>query len=68
MTTETTTPLKVIDGAEDVPQHINVFKCGLCPNWFNYSGALLFSPPNEEDVVKKIHVCGPCFEEITSDR
>lgn len=32
-----------------------------CGKEINYDGALLFSPPNDTGLVKKIHICKECY-------
>lgn len=40
--------------------------CDKCKKELDDFGALLFSPPNEESLVKKFHLCKACFEELKS--
>jgi hypothetical protein len=35
--------------------------CHLCGRELTHSGALLFSPPDILDRVKKFHLCGTCY-------
>jgi hypothetical protein len=39
----------------------------MCGNELNDFGAILLGPPNEEQEVKKIHLCKSCYEKIIKD-
>lgn len=41
--------------------------CDVCKKELTDFGGLLFSPPNEESIVKKYHVCKPCYEKFVAD-
>ncbi len=36
-------------------------KCDFCTKVLREMGALLFSPPTKKGIVKKFHVCAPCY-------
>jgi len=36
--------------------------CDKCKKELDDLGGLLFSPPNEENTVKKLHLCKECYE------
>ena len=38
--------------------------CDKCKNELNDYGALLFSPPNLDNDVKKYHICKDCYNKI----
>ena len=38
-------------------------KCIICRNNLKELGALIFSPPDKEGMVKKHHVCKSCFKD-----
>lgn len=38
--------------------------CDFCKKELDAFGALLFSPPNDENEVKKFHVCKRCYNDI----
>lgn len=38
--------------------------CDVCKKELKDFGALLFSPPNNENIVKKYHICVGCYDEI----
>lgn len=38
--------------------------CYWCEETLDEPGALLFSPPDENDRVDKVHLCVKCFNEI----
>ena len=40
------------------------FKCVSCGEKLKSSGALLFSPPDQDNFVKKDHICGKCYSII----
>jgi len=42
-------------------------KCDKCKKELKVFGALLFSPPNKKSVVKKFHVCVPCYMELVKE-
>lgn len=39
-------------------------KCDKCGQELTEFGALLFSPPNENSEVKKLHVCQACYADM----
>jgi len=39
-------------------------KCDMCRAELIEFGAILLSPPDEQGMVKKYHVCKKCFESI----
>ena len=41
--------------------------CDKCKQELEDFGALLFSPPNSENNVKKFHLCKNCYEETRKD-
>ena len=38
--------------------------CDKCKKELEEFGALLFSPPNENNKTRKFHICKDCYEEI----
>lgn len=42
-------------------------KCNMCGIELKEYGAILLSPPDSNDSVKKYHICAQCFERITSE-
>jgi len=36
--------------------------CDKCKKELTTFGGILFSPPNEEGMVRKWHICKPCYE------
>ena len=38
--------------------------CDKCKQELEEFGALLFSPPNEKNEVRKFHICKECYKEI----
>jgi hypothetical protein len=42
--------------------------CDFCKKELTDYGALLFSPPNKESVVKKLHVCKKCYKKLLALR
>lgn len=38
--------------------------CDNCKKELNVPGALLFSPPDKNNIVKKFHLCTKCYEDI----
>jgi hypothetical protein len=38
--------------------------CDKCKNELNELGAILFSPPDAAGLVKKIHLCVKCYNEV----
>lgn len=38
--------------------------CVVCDKELKKFGAILLSPPNEDNLVEKFHICVSCFEEI----
>jgi uncharacterized protein with PIN domain len=41
--------------------------CDKCKRELEEFGAVLFSPPNKEKMVKKFHICKKCYEEMLKD-
>jgi hypothetical protein len=41
--------------------------CNFCKNELIEFGALLFSPPDKKDFVKKYHLCKNCYEKIVKE-
>lgn len=41
--------------------------CDKCKKELNNFGAILLSPPNQENSVKKFHICKECYEEIEEE-
>ena len=39
-------------------------KCFICKNELSQQGGLLFSPPNKEFNVKKLHFCFSCYVQL----
>ena len=39
-------------------------KCDKCGKEFKEFGAILLSPPNKQNTVKKFHLCKVCYGEI----
>ena len=42
-------------------------KCDLCGKELNDYGALLFSPPDEKNNVKKAHICKDCYNKLKEE-
>ncbi len=42
-------------------------KCDKCKEELKEQGALLFSPPEQENKVKKIHICKECYNKLKED-
>lgn len=40
--------------------------CDRCKKELEDFGAILFSPPDEDNKVEKLHLCRACYEEIVS--
>ncbi len=38
--------------------------CDFCKKELTDFGGLLFSPPDKKSVVKKLHVCKPCYKNL----
>lgn len=41
-------------------------QCKLCTHELDHSGALLFSPPDILERVKKFHICQHCYTKIVT--
>ena len=41
--------------------------CDKCKKELNDFGAILFSPPNKENLAKKFHICKDCYEELKKE-
>ena len=41
--------------------------CDRCKKELNDFGAILFSPPNKENSVKKFHICKDCYNKIKEE-
>ncbi|GBE19732.1 hypothetical protein BMS3Abin17_00459 [archaeon BMS3Abin17] len=41
--------------------------CDKCKQELTEFGAILFSPPDENNNVKKFHICKKCYEEMIKD-
>jgi len=41
--------------------------CDKCKKELNEFGALLFSPPDENNLVKKYHLCKDCYEDVKKE-
>ncbi|VVB80363.1 Uncharacterised protein [uncultured archaeon] len=41
--------------------------CDKCKRELNDFGALLFSPPNEKNEVRKFHICKKCYEKMKEE-
>jgi hypothetical protein len=41
--------------------------CDFCKKELNEFGAILLSPPDERNNVKKYHVCKECYQKIISE-
>lgn len=41
--------------------------CDKCNKELTEFGAILFSPPNSDSMVKKFHVCVSCYHEIVEE-
>ena len=39
-------------------------KCNICTEELKEFGAILLSPPDDEDLVKKYHICKKCFKKL----
>lgn len=42
-------------------------KCDKCGKELTEYGAILFSPPNGKNEVKKYHICVNCYKDIAKD-
>ena len=40
--------------------------CDKCGNELTEFGAILFSPPEQKNTVKKFHLCKKCYNEIVA--
>ena len=40
--------------------------CDKCKKELDRFGGILFSPPNDEGMVRKFHLCKKCYDEIVS--
>jgi len=36
--------------------------CYVCGKELKEFGAILLTPPNEKDMVEKLHICRPCYD------
>lgn len=41
--------------------------CDKCKNELTEFGAILLSPPDEKGMVKKMHLCRECYNQLTTD-
>jgi hypothetical protein len=41
--------------------------CDVCKKELKDFGAILLSPPNKKNIVKKFHVCKVCYAEIKKE-
>jgi hypothetical protein len=41
-------------------------KCDVCEEELKDYGGLIFSPPNEEGMVKKLNLCKNCYDKLIS--
>lgn len=39
-------------------------RCDMCEKELIDFGALLFSPPDPTNIVKKYHICKPCYADL----
>jgi hypothetical protein len=39
-------------------------RCGKCKKELQEFGAILLSPPKEDNTVEKVHLCRPCYDEL----
>jgi hypothetical protein len=42
--------------------------CDICKNELNDFGAILFSPPDAENNVKKFHICKDCYNKLLEEK
>jgi hypothetical protein len=42
-------------------------KCDKCKSELNEFGGILLSPPDENNKVRKFHLCKKCYEHIVED-
>ncbi|KND51679.1 MAG: hypothetical protein ABA06_00265 [Parcubacteria bacterium C7867-001] len=42
--------------------------CDFCKTELTDFGGLLFSPPDENGMAKKMHLCKACYERITNEK
>lgn len=42
-------------------------KCDRCKKELKEFGALLFSPPNKKNTIKKFHLCVQCYEDLKKE-
>lgn len=42
--------------------------CDMCKKELNEFGAILLSPPDKENKVKKYHLCKTCFSQLEEDK
>ena len=42
--------------------------CDFCKNELNDFGGLVFSPPDEQSEVKKLHICRDCYQKIIQEQ
>jgi hypothetical protein len=41
--------------------------CDKCKKELQTFGGILFSPPNEKGMVRKWHICKPCYEKMEKE-
>jgi hypothetical protein len=41
--------------------------CDKCKKELTDFGGILFSPPDEKSMVKKYHICKPCFKKMVEE-
>ena len=42
-------------------------RCDKCKKELNEFGAIMFSPPDNENNVKKFHICNECYNKILKE-
>ncbi len=42
-------------------------KCDKCRKELNEFGAIMFSPPDNENNVKKFHICNECYNKMLEE-
>lgn len=42
-------------------------KCDKCKDELSDFGGILLSPPDDENMVRKFHLCRKCYEEISRE-
>ena len=45
-------------------EHGLVITCKLCKKGIKEPGALIFSPPDSDDILKKYHICVGCWPSV----